>query len=187
MTLDQPASDAELDAIEAHIDDWLQRQLDENPILVAVDRGEPGERRWYVRLRGEEKDVTTVWFTLGQRTLQYETYVLPAPPENHAQFYEHLLRRNHRLVGAQFSIGPEDAVFLVGSIPVTTLDEDALDRVIGSLYATVEQCFRPALRIGFPAWAGGPPPPPQPADSDRKKGPEIAKNSDQNRGGSALS
>ena len=80
-----PASDAELDALEAHIDEWLAAQLSENPIMVAVDRGEPGERRWYVRLRGDEKDFTTVWLTLGQRTLQYETYVMPAPEENHAR------------------------------------------------------------------------------------------------------
>lgn len=161
--------DDALDRLEAAVDGWLEVQRRDNPVVAAVDRGAPGERRWYVRLRGEEKDVTTVWLTLGQRTLQYETYVLPAPADNEAAFYEHLLLRNHRLVGAHFSIGPEDAVFLVGSVPVATLDEDALDRVIGSLYATVEQCFRPALRIGFPAWSASAPPaaPPAPPDSDR--------------------
>ena len=49
----------------------------------AIDRGAAGERRWYVRLRGEQKDTFTVWFTLRQRTLHYETYVMPAPEENH--------------------------------------------------------------------------------------------------------
>ncbi len=88
-----------LDELEATIDSWLRRELEENPIMVAVDRGEPGERRWYVRLRGEEKDFTTIWFTLRQRTLHYETYVMPAPEENHAAFYEHLLRRNLKLYG----------------------------------------------------------------------------------------
>jgi hypothetical protein len=47
-----PASPAELDALEAAVDGWLRRALAENPMLVAVDRGEPGERRWYVRLAG---------------------------------------------------------------------------------------------------------------------------------------
>ncbi len=102
-----------------------------------------------MRLRGEEKDVTTIWFTLGQRTLHYETYVMPAPEENHAEFYEHLLRRNRKLVGAQFCIGDEDAVFLAGHLPLAALDEAELDRIIGSMFAYVEQCFRPALRIGF--------------------------------------
>jgi Putative bacterial sensory transduction regulator len=144
-----PASEAELDAVEAHIDAWLAAELADNPVVVAVDRAEPGLRRWYVRLTGEEKDFTTVWLTLRQRTLHYETYVMPAPEEDHARFYEHLLRRNLGFNGAAFAIGDEDAVFLRGQLPVDAVTDDELDRIIGSLYAYVEQCFRPALRIGF--------------------------------------
>jgi hypothetical protein len=141
--------DASLWAVEAAVDAWLARALAENPVVAAVDRGEPGERRWYVRMLGEEKDVTTVWLTVGQRTLRYETYVMPAPEENAGELYEHLLRRNEKLVGCHFSIGVEDAVFLRGELPVAALDEPELDRILGTLYATVEQCFRPAMRIGF--------------------------------------
>lgn len=148
MTTD-PATVDELDRVEALIDAYLARELDENPALEAVDRSEPEIRRWYVRLAGEEKSTTTIWLTIAQRTLQYETYVMPAPEEDHARFYEHLLRRNDSFNGAAFTIGDEDAVFLKGRIPVTSVTEDELDRIIGSLYAYVEQCFRPALRIGF--------------------------------------
>lgn len=140
---------AQLDEIEARIDAWLDAQLAENPAVVAVDHGEPGQRRWYVRLRGEQKDTFTVWFTLRQRTLHYETYVMPAPEENHEAFFEHLLRRNLKLFGAAFAIGEEDAVFLVGQFPAVALDTSELDRILGSLYAWVEQFFRPALRIGY--------------------------------------
>ena len=77
---------------------------------------ESGERRWFVRVRGEQKDVFTIWFHLRQRTLHYETYVMPAPEANHAAFYEHLLRRNLKLFGA-FAIGDEEAIFLVGQLP----------------------------------------------------------------------
>ena len=91
----------------------------------------------------------TIWFHLRQRTLHYETYVMPAPEENHAAFYEHLLRRNLKLYGAAFAIGDEDAVFLVGPARQRRVDDDELDRVLGSLYAWVEQFFRPAIRIGF--------------------------------------
>ena len=102
-----------------------------------------------MRLRGEDKDFTTVWLTLGQRTLRYETYVMPAPEENADRLYEHLLRLNDRLVGAHFSIGVEDAVFLRGDLPLRALSEAEVDRVIGTLYAIVEQHFRALLRIGF--------------------------------------
>ncbi|HEY1278735.1 MAG TPA: YbjN domain-containing protein [Acidimicrobiales bacterium] len=138
-----------LDVLERKIDGWLARAAAENPVIAAIDRDIEEPRRWYVRMLGEEKSVTTVWLTLGQRTIRYETYVLPAPEENHAAFYEHLLRRNDRLVGAHFSVGAEDAVYLRGELPVAAVDEAELDRALGTLYATVEQCFRPALAIGF--------------------------------------
>lgn len=145
-----PSSSEQLDRLERQIDRWLAAQLDENPVIVAVERdAESGERRWFVRARGEEKGVFTVWFTLRQRTLHYETYVMPAPEENHAALYEQLLRRNAKLYGAAFAIGEEDAVFLVGQIDNRSVTEDELDRVLGSLYAWVEQFFRPAMRIGY--------------------------------------
>ena len=102
-----------------------------------------------MRLHGEDKEFTTVWLTLGQRTLRYETYVMPAPEENAAELYEYLLRRNEALVGAHFSVGAEDAVFLRGELPIAMLSEPELDRVVGTLYAAVERHFRAALRIGF--------------------------------------
>ena len=149
MGTSAPATRDELDQLEAFIDDYLAAQLGDNPLITAVDRAEAGTRRWYVRLAGEEKDVTTVWLTIHQRTLQYETYVMPAPEENLERFYEHLLRRNQGFHGAAFAIGAEDAVFLRGQLPVDAVTDAELDRIIGSLYAYVEQCFRPALRIGF--------------------------------------
>ena len=122
MTTD-PATVEELDDIEAAIDAWAQRELAENPLVLAVDRSEPGLRRWYVRLAGEEKDFTTVWLTLQQRTLQYETYVLPAPEENHAAVYEHLLRRNLGFHGAAFAIGDEEAIYLRGQLPIDAVPD----------------------------------------------------------------
>lgn len=146
---DPPPSAAELDAAAATIDAWAEAELTSNPVVVAVEHGEPGERRWYIRVTGEAKDVFTIWLTLRQRMLHYETYLMPAPEENHGQLYEHLLVRNNKLVGVAFALGIEDAVFLKGAIPVATVDSAALDHVLGLLYATVEQCFQPALRIGY--------------------------------------
>ena len=146
----RPRSKSDLDELERFIDEWLTSQLAENPVLAAVERDQPGTRRWFVRVRGEEKDVFTIRFHLQQRTLHYETYVMPAPEENHAEFYAHLLKRNLQLFGAAFAIGEEGAVFLRGALDnELVMREDELDRVLGSLYAWVEQFFRPALRIGY--------------------------------------
>lgn len=142
--------DADALAAVAHsLDAWLARAAADNPVIDAVDHTRGDEPRWYVRMRGEDKEFITVWLTLGQRTLRYEAYVMPAAEENHAELAENLLRRNATLVGHHFAIGVEDAVFLRGDLPLGALSEPELDRILGSLYATVEQCFHGLLRIGF--------------------------------------
>ena len=141
-----------LQEFESSISAWLHGFAEGNELFEAIDRGEPGEGnepRWYVRLRGEEKEHITVWLTLGQRTLRYEAYVMPAPQEHVAEVYESALRRNDRLVGAHFAIGVEDAIFLRGELPLVALTEPELDRIIGSLYTYVEQAFPSLIRLGY--------------------------------------
>jgi hypothetical protein len=154
---DLPSEQSLADATE-HIERWLASLADGNPAITAVDRAAPGDldadgrgglARWYVRMRGEEKEFTTVWLTLGQRTLRYETYVMPAPAEHRDEVFEQALRRNERMVGAHFSIGVEDALFLRGEIPVSALTDAELDRIVGSLYAYVEASFPELIRLGF--------------------------------------
>ena len=140
---------AELDEVERAVDAWAARQLAELDVVDAVERGEPGERRWYIRVRGEAKDVFTIWMELRQRTLRYETYLLPAPEENAAAVYEHALRHNHELFGAAFTIGEEDAIFLRGHLPAEAVTDAELDRVLGSMYALTERHFRPLLELAF--------------------------------------
>jgi len=151
---DHIATDAELDAAGERLEAWLQRQLVENPMAVALERDESGERRWFLRVHGVEKDVFSIWWTLRQRTLHYETYVLPSPVEHRDEVFEFVLRRNNKIYGASFAIGDEDALYLVGQIPVAQLDDDELDRILGTLWEWTERTFRPAMRTGFGARFG---------------------------------
>lgn len=139
----------ELEVLDRHISGWLAGFRERDGAIVAIDRAAPDEHRWYVRMQGVEKEFTTLWLTLGQRTLKYETYVMPAPEENAEMLWENLLRRNEKLTGAHFSIGVEDAVFLRGELPIGSLTEDELDRVVGTLWSTVELVFPSIIRIGF--------------------------------------
>ena len=156
MTADRPVSADDLDRCAEVLDAWLATQLAENPTVVGVERQHEGAvRRWVARVEGEEKANFAVWFQLRQRSLHVETYVLPAPEENVAAAYEYLLRRNATMHGFRFAIGAEDAVFLLGEIPVEWIDDDELDRLLGSTYAYVEQAFRPAMRLAFASRFGG--------------------------------
>ncbi|MFT7474461.1 MAG: hypothetical protein ACI81L_001386 [Verrucomicrobiales bacterium] len=143
-----PTSDERSTARET-LTAWLDG-LSENPVVAAVVKDEESEaERWFVRVNGEAKDVYSVWFDLGQRTLAYETYVMPAPEENEAAFYEQLLVRNDSLRELAFTIGEEHAVFLKGRTDLRHVSEESLDRILGSVYEAIERCFVPAIRIGF--------------------------------------
>ena len=144
-----PASPDELAERERRIDGWLAAEAAENPTIEAVERGDGDEVRWFVRMRGDEKDVWTVWLTLGQRTLRFETFLMPSPEANREAVFEQLLRRNRKLTGLSLQIGEEEAVFLAGSLPVAAVDEAELDRILGSMWAAVELVFRPAVRLAF--------------------------------------
>lgn len=144
-----PASVPELSEVADFINGWLAEQLAENDAVLDVGRDPDEQYRWYVRIAGEAREVTAVWLTLRQRTLAFESYFAPAPEENEALVYETLLRWNNQLSGARFSIGVEDAVFLEGQIGYHTVDDFELDRILGTVYETVERWFKPLLRIGF--------------------------------------
>ena len=142
------ASSEQLDELGTLIRSWADSAKSTNEQVLAVDQL-PMDRRWFIRLAGEEKQVTTIWFHLRERTLHFETQFMPSPEENREQLFEYLLRLNNKLFGVRFSIGDEEAVYLVGQLPWSAVDEDELDRIVGSAYAYTEQYFRPAMRIGY--------------------------------------
>lgn len=149
MDASHPPSPAIRADAKAVLTTWLD-SLEENPVVAAVvEDVESDADRWFVRVNGEAKDVYSIWFELQQRTLAYETYVMPAPEENEAAFYAQLLVRNDSFRDLAFTIGAEQAVFLKGRVAIEHVDDELLDRVLGSVYAAIEQCFQPAIRLGF--------------------------------------
>lgn len=148
MAVADVASSADRAACSRIIERWAAARLAEQGAVVAVDC-QPDAHTWYLRLRGEEKDFVTVWLTIRQRTMYHETQVMPAPEANERETYEYLLRRNAETHQMRFALGPEDAIYLVGEVPVTEVDEDELDRIIGSSLAYVDDVFPTAMTIGF--------------------------------------
>jgi Putative bacterial sensory transduction regulator len=141
-----------VDDVVAKVQRWAANVVVENPLVTNVER-DPTCHRWFVRARGEEKLVTTVWVTVREETIAFETYFMPAPEENIAATFEYLLRAHQRFYAYRFSIGGEDAVYLTAQLPFTAFadghDDDELDRMLGAAYAYSEECFRTAMRIGF--------------------------------------
>ena len=65
------------------------------------------------------------------------------------ELYRYLLRRNHTMYGARFSIGPDGDIYLIGRLALEHLTVTELDRIIGELYELVETWFQPVVGIAF--------------------------------------
>ena len=144
-----PGSDVpDIDAARALIDEYLDGPVRAEPYVQHVEY-DPELQRWYVRFGCDGRDASTIYFDLHQRTLRYEVYFMPDPPRNHLPLYRWLLRRNHDLYGARFSIGSDGDIYLTGRVALEHLTVEELDRVIGVLYQLVELWFQPAITLGF--------------------------------------
>jgi hypothetical protein len=112
---------------------------------------DPELRRWYVRFGCDGRDAATIYFDLHQRTLRYELYFLPAPDdaERAARLHAWLLRCNHDLYGARFSLGRDGDVYLTGRVALEHLTEAELDRIVGVLFEITERWFQAAVTLAY--------------------------------------
>ncbi len=107
------------------------------------------EGRWGIRMAQQVRDFTTVWFSIGERTIGFEAYLLPSPPHGHADVYRLCLHRNWRSWPASIALDERGDIFVVGRIPLGQVNTASLDRAVGAVYELVELSFRPLLRAGF--------------------------------------
>lgn len=108
------------------------------------------EGRRGVRMRQTVRDFTTVWFAVGERFVSVEAYVLPSPPSGREEVFRQCLVRNASTRRMRFALDADGDVVLVGRIPVSEVDAEALDLVLGEIYELVEVSFRPLVRAAFP-------------------------------------
>ena len=60
-----------------------------------------------------------------------------------------LLRRNHDLYGARFSLGPDGDIYLTGRVALEHLTTEELDRIIGVLFDLTERWFQAVVTLAY--------------------------------------
>jgi hypothetical protein len=110
-----------------------------------------GHFHWLIRLRGDEKDVITLWLSLRQRTVHVETEVTPAPEVNRETLYRFMLVKNAELRELHLAIGPEDGIYLMAQIPILELTTERLDEVVGATLTYVDEIYPTAMAMGLPS------------------------------------
>lgn len=110
---------------------------------------EPSAGSFVVRLPGDRKLATVTWFVIGDHSLHVEAFFCRRPDENREAFYRWLLERNARMYAVAFSVDHHGDVYLVGRLPLASVEPAELDRVLGSVLTYADEWFDVALEIGF--------------------------------------
>lgn len=108
-----------------------------------------GDTAFLVPLRGEHKLVTNTLLTAGESALTVEAFFMRCPDGNHAEVYAFLLRRNLRTFGVHFAIDKLGDIYLTGRLPTATINAADVDTVLGAVLAASDECFNPAIGLGF--------------------------------------
>jgi hypothetical protein len=145
MGLDARADDAGeamRSVLTRQINVWLQ------DAESAVEYTEELEGRIAVRMRQTAREATTVWFKVGQRSLEYEAYLIPTQSAD-GEVFRQALVRNSRGWRAFFALDGEGGLVLRGRLAAIAVTPEELDQALGEIYATVEAAFRPMVRAAF--------------------------------------
>ncbi|MQA97496.1 MAG: YbjN domain-containing protein [Streptosporangiales bacterium] len=114
---------------------------------LTYERERPGA--YLVRLPGQHKLATMAWFIVGEHSLHVEAFFCRRPDENHAAFYRYLLEKNGRMYGMAFTVDPVGDVYIVGRLPLSAIQPDELDRLLGCVLTYSDETFDAALELGF--------------------------------------
>ncbi len=153
MTRAPLADAASASRLDTTVRTWAQ-QWTASALLGIEHQALPDDRghhHWLLRLKGNEKDVITLWLSLRQRTVHAESEVVPAPEENREALYKFLLVKNAELRELHLAIGPEEGIYLQGQIPINELTVDRLDEVVGATLHYVDEIYPTAMSLGLPA------------------------------------
>lgn len=133
------------DADRERLDGVIQGALDE--LELAYEH--PAIGTFLVTLEGEHKLRTMTWLVVQDHTLLVEAFFMRKPAENAAGTYGFLLSRNAKTYGVHFSIDRIGDIFLTGQVPLTAVNADEVDRLLGCARTYADENFDPAIALGF--------------------------------------
>ncbi|MBV9485502.1 MAG: YbjN domain-containing protein [Frankiaceae bacterium] len=127
----------------------LATVLRETLVERELEYTEPEPASFLVKLPGSHKLATMTWLIIGDHSLQIEAFFCRRPDEAHERFYRWLLERNAKMYAVSFSVDHHGDVYLVGKLPLTAVEPEELDRILGSVMTYSDEWFDAALEIGF--------------------------------------
>ncbi|MER7000182.1 YbjN domain-containing protein [Streptomyces sp. NPDC000410] len=114
-----------------------------------LDWESPQQGSYVVKLPGTRKLSTTCSLIVGQHSLSLNAFVIRHPDENEQGVHRWLLERNLKLYGVSYAIDPLGDIYLVGKLPLSVIDPEELDRLLGTVLEAADGGFNSLLELGF--------------------------------------
>ncbi|MDT4891607.1 MAG: hypothetical protein QOE97_642 [Pseudonocardiales bacterium] len=114
---------------------------------VQYERPEP--RSFVVAVPGERRLKTACWLTVGAHAVEIQAFVMRHPEENREQVHAYLLQHNARTYLVSWAIDAAGDVYLAGRLPLSAVNADEIDRVLGSVLEYADGSFNQLLELGF--------------------------------------
>ncbi|MAS56899.1 MAG: YbjN domain-containing protein [Pimelobacter sp.] len=100
-------------------------------------------------LPGEKKLQTAVRLDVGSHALSVHAFVCRSPDENHEEVYRWLLQRNLKLYAVAFALDRLGDIYLDARLPLSSINDEELDRLLGSVLSVADESFNTILELGF--------------------------------------
>lgn len=111
------------------------------------EQSKPGT--FVVTLPGERKLLTTVSIVVGDHAVSINSFVARAPEENHEGVYRWILERNRKTYAVAYALDHLGDIYLSGRLPLTAVNPEELDRVLGCVLEYSDGSFNILLELGF--------------------------------------
>ncbi len=116
---------------------------------TGLDFERSNPKTFVVTLPGERKLLTTVSLVVGDHAVSINSFVARAPEENHAAVYRWILERNRRTYAVAYALDHLGDIYLSGRLPLSAVNDDELDRVLGCILEYSDGSFNILLELGF--------------------------------------
>jgi hypothetical protein len=116
-----------------------------------VEYDEHPEGMFSFSLPGEKKLQTPVRVDVGTHALGVHAFVCRNPDENHEAVYRWLLEKNLRLYAVAFAVDHHGDIYLDARLPLSSVNDEDLDRILGTVLSVADGSFNTILELGFAA------------------------------------
>ncbi len=114
-----------------------------------MEHEEVAEGVFTVTMPGERKLQVPVRLDIGPHALAVHAFVCRRPDENFEGVYRWLLQRNLKMYAVAFGVDALGDIYLDARLPLATITDEGLDRLLGSVLTYADESFNTILELGF--------------------------------------